>query len=71
MPFVVSSCAEKFNTVSNGHERTQRCDFSNLVQKIKIVNLSWNLVHSLIGIYVKFNGDNHTVLFLGRFGRKI
>ena len=52
--------AEKFNIVSNDHGRTQKCDFSDLgrkypfwpylVQKIKIVSLSWKLVPRLIRI---------------------
>ena len=60
--------AEKFNIVSNDHGRTQNCDFSvfawkypfwaNLVQKLKIVSLSWTLV--LIRI---FHGDVHFFCF--------
>ena len=49
---------EKFNIVSSDHGRTHKCDFSvfdrkllfwaNLVKKIKIVSLTWNLVPRLI-----------------------
>ena len=51
---------EKFEIVSNDGGRTQKCDFSdldqkypfqeNLVQKIKIVTLSQNLVSTLVQI---------------------
>ena len=53
--------AEKFNIVGSDHGRMHKCDFSvfnwevsfwgNLVKKIKIVSLSWNLVPALIRIY--------------------
>ena len=52
--------AEKFNIVNNDHGRTYKCNFSvsdwkflfwaNLVKKIKIVGLSWNLASRLIRI---------------------
>ena len=57
---VCPSRAERFNIVRNNHGRTHKCDFSvsnrkylfweNLVQNIKIVSLSWNLVPRLIRI---------------------
>ena len=57
---VCDTRAEKFNIVSNNHGRTRKCDFSvsnckyrfwaNLVQNIKKVSLSWNLVPRLIRI---------------------
>ena len=50
----VGQRAENFNIVSNDYGRTGKCNFSvldwnyafwaNLVEKIKIVSLSWNLV---------------------------
>ena len=50
-------CPEKLNVVSNDHDCTQKCDFSvlywkyplwaNLVQIIKIVSSSWNLIHKI------------------------
>ena len=54
----VGPCAETFNIVSNDHRHMQICGFSafgrkyplciNLVCKIEIVSLSWNLVPRLI-----------------------
>ena len=50
------------------------CLWANLVQKIKIVILNWNLVLRLIWI-AEFNGDAHffcfgpEILFKGKFGR--
>ena len=50
--------------------------WANLVQKIKIVSLSWNLVPRLIRI-LEFNGELHCFCFLletpvlGKFGPKI
>ena len=53
----VGPCPEKLNVVSNDRGCTQKCDFSvlywkyplwaNLVQIIKIVSSSWNLVHKI------------------------
>ena len=77
--------AEKFNIVNNDHGRTYKCDFSvsdwkflfwaNLVKKIKIVGLSWNLVSRLIRIcriqwgcqFFYFRPETH---FLSKFGPK-
>ena len=52
---------EKYNIVSNDSGHTQKCDFfildrkypflGNLVQKIKIVSLSWISVPRLIWIF--------------------
>ena len=42
----VGPCAETFNTVGNAHGSA----IFLLVEKIKIVSLSWNLVHNLIRI---------------------
>ena len=50
---VCCNLANKFNIVSNDHGYMQKCNFleyqfwANLVQKIKIVSLSWNLKLSL------------------------
>ena len=56
----VGPLAEKFNMVSSDYGCTHKCDFSvsdqkypfwtNLVQNIKIVSLSWTLVPRLIRI---------------------
>ena len=53
--------AERFNIVGNDHGHAEMCDFSvlcqkypfwaNLVQKIKTVSLSLNLLLRLIHIY--------------------
>ena len=54
---VCRSPCEKFNKVSNDRARMQKCDFyvysfcAKLVQKIKNVSLSWNLVPRLIRVY--------------------
>ena len=57
---VCDTRAEKFNIISNNHGRTRKCNFSvsdckyrfwaNLVQNIKKVSLSWNMVPRLIRI---------------------
>ena len=50
---VCCNLANKFNIVSNDHGYMQKCNFleyqfwANLVQKIKIVSLNWNLEPSL------------------------
>ena len=82
----VGPCTEKFNVVSNDHGHSQKCGFSvldrkypfwrNLVQKIKIVSLSWNLVPRLIRICIiqhwcflfLFSAEN---TFLVKCGSKI
>ena len=56
--YVCRPRAKKFNAVSNDNGRTQKCDlfvleqkyrfWANLVQKIKIVTLTWKLVSRII-----------------------
>ena len=51
--------------------------WANLVKRIKIVNLTWNLEPRLYFVYAEFNGDNHffcfrrRIPFLRKFGPKI
>ena len=82
----VGSSADKFNTVSNDHGHTPKCDFPvldrkytfwvNLIQKIKIASLNWNLVPRLVrkswiqlwySFFLFFYQKN---LFLSKFGPK-
>ena len=75
----------KFNIISNDYGRTQKCGFSvldrkhpfsiNLVQKIKIVSLSWNFLPRSTWICrsqwwcLRFLFWPE-ILFLGKFGPK-
>ena len=85
---VCDTRAEKFNIISNNHGRTRKCNFSvsdckyrfwaNLVQNIKKVSLSWNMVPRLIRIrrvhwlcsLFLFWPKISKIPFLGKFGPK-